>query len=153
MAPETSFGGGESRAGGAGERLGEAQVGADPGEDATGGVRAVALEGADTTVEIGGWQGFTLPVTATPAGVTYVIRLNREAGRMEVVSSEPPTPPPPPRAEEPAPADNKAAAEGKAPEDKPAPPKKNGEARQPAAEKGERAEKKDEGKAAEKDKK
>ncbi len=117
-------------------------------------VRAVALGGADVTVEIGGWQGFTLPVTATPGGVTYVVRLNREAGRMEVVSSEPPTPPPPPKAEEPAPADDKAGAEGKGPEEKPAPPpKKNGETGQPPAEKGERADKKGEGRAADKEKK
>lgn len=75
-------------------------------------VRAVSLGVADATVEITGWQRFSLPVTATPGGVTYVVRLNREAGRMEVVSSEPPTPPPAPK-EAPAPeAATEAAAGG-----------------------------------------
>jgi hypothetical protein len=114
-------------------------------------VRAVSLTGIDITAEIGGWQGFSLPVTATVDGVTYVLRLNREAGRMEVVSSEPAVPPPAPK-EEPAPlpkteAADKPAAASKPPEAeaKPAPgAKKNGEGR-PAA-----PERKDEGKAAEK---
>ena len=113
-------------------------------------VRAVSLSGADTTVEIGGWQGFSLPVTATVGGVTYVVRLNREAGRMEVVSSEPAVAPPAPKeeaaqakaeaADKPAAAAKPVEAEAKA-----APAtKKNGDGKQAAPEK------KDEGKAAEK---
>lgn len=115
-------------------------------------VRVVSLSGADTTAEIGGWQGFNLPVTATGDGVTYVLRLNREAGRMEVVSSDPPVPPPAPK-EEPAPAADKAEAADKPAagakpaegEAKPAPgARKNGDAKAPADDK------KDEAKAAEK---
>jgi hypothetical protein len=112
-------------------------------------VRAVSLTGADATVEIGGWQGFSLPATATVDGVTYVVRLNREAGRMEVVSSDPAVPPPAPKEEAPAKAES---ADKPAPVAKPAeaetkaatPSKKNGEGRSAASEK------KDEGKAADK---
>jgi hypothetical protein len=115
-------------------------------------VRAVSLSGGDSTVEIGGWQGFSLPVTATADGVTYVVRLNREAGRMEVVSSDPPVPLPVP-----APKEASAAATDRPeatekpqvtskpaePETKPAPAvKKNGDAKQAPTER------KDEGKAA-----
>jgi len=111
----------------------------------------VSLTGADITAEIGGWQGFSLPVTATVDGVTYVLRLNREAGRMEVVSSEPVVPPPAPK-EESAPPPKTEAADKPAAASKPAEAeakpaqgaKKNGEGR-PAA-----PEKKDEGKAVEK---
>ena len=115
-------------------------------------VRAVSLSGADTTVEIGGWQNFSLPVTATVDGVTYVVRLNREAGRMEVVSSEPHVPPPAPK-EESAPAAEKAEpadkpVAGSKPAESEAKPvqgaRKNGEGKPPAADR------KDEGRAAEK---
>lgn len=117
-------------------------------------VRAVSLTGADATVEIGGWEGFSLPVTATPGGVTYVVRLNREAGRMEVVSSDPQVPPPPPTAKDGS-ADDKTDAPDKA-----SAPKKNGEARPAAGEKAaektdkadktDKAERKDEAKPVEK---
>ena len=107
-------------------------------------VRAVSLSGADATVEIGGWQGFSLPVTATAAGVTYVLRLNREAGRMEVVSSEPPVPPPAPREEAAPPADKGQPADAEAKPAQGQGAKKNGEGRNAPAEK------KDEGKATEK---
>jgi hypothetical protein len=136
-------------------------------------VRAVSLTGADATVEIGGWQGFSLPVTATPGGVTYILRLNREAGRMEVVSSDPQVPPPAPPAPaaKDAPADDKTDAPDKAQAAKPAEtegrpsaaPKKNGEARPAAGEKAtdktekadktdksEKSDKKEEGRPAEK---
>ena len=117
-------------------------------------VRAASLTGGDVVVEIGGWQGFGLPVTATADGVTYVVRLNREAGRMEIVSSDPhvspPAPPakeaPPPAAEKAEPADRPAAAAKSAEaEAKPAQgAKKNGDGK-PAP-----ADRKDEGRAAEK---
>ncbi len=55
-------------------------------------LRVVSLGGAEQPVEISGWDGFSLALTATPAGATYIVRLNREAGRMEVVSSDPPPP-------------------------------------------------------------
>ena len=116
-------------------------------------VRVTSLTGADVTAEIGGWQGFSLPVTATADGVTYVVRLNREAGRMEVVSSDPPVPRPAPPAKEAPP----AAAEKAEPADKPA-ATKPAEAEAKPAQGGKKngegkpvpAEKKDEGKAAEK---
>ena len=103
-------------------------------------VRAVALSGSDTTLQIPGWQGFSLPVTATPGGVTYIVRLNREAGRMEVVSSEPPVPPPAPIPETVPTADREEAGDRAASGTKPAdaearPAAKNGETRRQPTEK------------------
>ncbi len=55
-------------------------------------LRVVSLGVPEQPVEISAWDGFSLAVPATPAGTTYIVRLNREAGRMEVVTSDPPPP-------------------------------------------------------------
>lgn len=77
-------------------------------------VRVVWLGEGEGSAEVEAWPGFKITLPATRAGTTYIIKLNREAGRLEVVSSDPPPP-----------KDDAAAPEGRKPDGK----KKNGEAK------------------------
>jgi len=75
-------------------------------------VRVAWLGEGEGSAEIEAWPGFKIVLPATRAGTTYLLKLNREAGRLEIVSSDPPPP-----------KDESAAPEGRKPEGK----KKNGE--------------------------
>ncbi|MCU0766292.1 MAG: hypothetical protein MUE39_02775 [Gammaproteobacteria bacterium] len=55
-------------------------------------VRVVWLGEGEGSAEVEGWPGFKITLPATRAGTTYLVKLNREAGRLEVLSSDPPPP-------------------------------------------------------------
>jgi hypothetical protein len=72
-------------------------------------VRTAWLGEGEGTAEVEGWPGFKITLPATRAGTTFTVKLNREAGRLEVLSSDPPLP----KAEPAAPADKKRNGDGK----------------------------------------
>jgi hypothetical protein len=55
-------------------------------------VRVVWLGEGEGSAEIEAWPGFKITLPTSRAGATYLLKLNREAGRLEVVSSDPPLP-------------------------------------------------------------
>jgi hypothetical protein len=55
-------------------------------------VRVVWLGEGEGSAEIEAWPGFKITLPASRAGTTYLLKLNREAGRLEVVTSDPPPP-------------------------------------------------------------